>query len=147
MLLYTMLRNAEDYVRCRTSAIPYGYWCMGKEEGSRIEDSKAYQQQHSVALNPEVWAQQNQKPPRSGTQRAQTWSTGLVPPPFNLLWLRISKTHSTVQLGPASPPQHRPALIRKPTSNQKPKSGTQHPRTGTQRPWLYQNHSRFATGV
>jgi hypothetical protein len=44
MLLCTMLRNAEDHVRCRTSAIPYDYWRMGKEEGSihRMEDRKAY---------------------------------------------------------------------------------------------------------
>jgi hypothetical protein len=33
-----MLRNADGYVRCRTSSIPYGYWRMGKEEGSRMED-------------------------------------------------------------------------------------------------------------
>jgi hypothetical protein len=44
MLLYTRLRNAEDHVRCRTSAIPYGYWRMGNEEESRMEDRKAYQQ-------------------------------------------------------------------------------------------------------
>jgi hypothetical protein len=35
MLLYTMLRNAGSYVRCRASAIPYDHWRMGKEEGSR----------------------------------------------------------------------------------------------------------------
>jgi hypothetical protein len=38
-----MLRNAEGYVRCRTSAIPYDYWCMEKEERSRTEDRKEYQ--------------------------------------------------------------------------------------------------------
>jgi hypothetical protein len=44
MLLYTMLRNAESYVRCRTSAIPYDYWCVGKEERSTMGDRK--EQQH-----------------------------------------------------------------------------------------------------
>jgi hypothetical protein len=40
-----MLWNAEDYARCRASVIPYDYWCMGKEEGSRMEDRKEYQHQ------------------------------------------------------------------------------------------------------
>jgi hypothetical protein len=31
------------YVRCRTSAIPYDYWRMGKEEESRMEDRQEYQ--------------------------------------------------------------------------------------------------------
>ena len=31
-----MLRNTGDYVRCRASAIPYDYWCMGKEEKNII---------------------------------------------------------------------------------------------------------------
>ena len=37
---YAMLRNAEDYVRCRASAIPYDYWRMGKEKESRMEDNR-----------------------------------------------------------------------------------------------------------
>jgi hypothetical protein len=47
MLLYTMLRNAGDYARCRTSSIPYDCWCMGKEEKSRMGDRKDHQ--HYVA--------------------------------------------------------------------------------------------------
>jgi hypothetical protein len=39
MLLYCILWNAEGYVRCRTSAIPYDYWCMGKEEKGRMGDT------------------------------------------------------------------------------------------------------------
>ena len=38
-----MLRNAKGYVRYRTSTVPYYYWCMGKEERSRMEDRKEYQ--------------------------------------------------------------------------------------------------------
>ena len=38
-----MLRNAKGYVRYRTSTVPYDYWCMGKEERSRMEDRKEYQ--------------------------------------------------------------------------------------------------------
>ena len=43
MVLYTILRNAEGYARCRTSTIPYDYWRMGKEEKSRIGDRQEYQ--------------------------------------------------------------------------------------------------------
>jgi hypothetical protein len=39
-----MSRNAEDHARCRASAIPYDYWGMEKEEESRMEDRKEYQQ-------------------------------------------------------------------------------------------------------
>ena len=33
------------YARCRASAVPYDYWCMGKEEGStgRTGDRQEYQ--------------------------------------------------------------------------------------------------------
>jgi hypothetical protein len=40
VLLHTMLRNAEDYARCRTSTIPYDCWCVEKEEESRMEDNR-----------------------------------------------------------------------------------------------------------